>query len=823
MSNVTYNIDHYLCSDKGLLLPAINEYTWNTYIRAVLYLVAMLWCFFGVALVSEAFMCSIDHITSKTIYLPGPHGDGFNLVEVKVWNETVANLTLLAFGTSAPEILLNVIETCGHSFQAGELGPGTIVGSAAFNMFFITAFAVGCIPAGETRRVKHLGVFAVTSIFGIWAYVWLILVVLVITPKVVEIWEAVLTLLMFPLLIVFSYLADVGFVCANKRVGVTADLEIGLDLDKNEKIDSTEFLELARKLAKELGMNEDDVAKTMATHISKKHRKSSIWYRVQATRLITGGAKLEQPRSSVEDANLKMLQEIVAEPRRLPVGATESKDGGKDLRLSASSEQNLLHLKKSMVEFTAATCTVLENEGQVRVGIRRHGDLSKTITIGVETIDGTAEAGGDYIAMKQLLTFEPGETLKYVSIEIVDDDIWEPDEFFFVKLFHHPEGSSTEEVVIGKLAINQVTIVDDDNPGHLEFSKPSFIIKESATSANLVVNRLDGADGEVIVNWRARDLKPTSKRDCVGVEGVLTFGHGETSKVITIMVNDLKGDDELSFQVELSNPTGGATLGHIDKTIVTIIKDDEFNSMLHRIANKTKANLENMKLGTTTYAGQFRAAMCVNGGNLETASVLDYVLHFITFFWKVLFAFLPPPSVGGGWPTFILSLLTVGLLTAIVNDLAAIFGCLVGMSNYITAITLVAIGTGVPDLFASKYAAVNEKWADSSIGNINGSNSINVFIGLGLPWLISSVYWKVKGKEFTHPTGAVGLSVTVFTVCAVFTVLLLVVRRYMTIFGKAELGGPKTPKYLTCLLVSVVWVVYVMVSSLQAQGFIDVF
>lgn len=58
--------------------------------------------------------------------------------------------------------------------------------------------------------------------------------------------------------------------------------------------------------------------------------------------------------------------------------------------------------------------------------------------------------------------------------------------------------------------------------------------------------------------------------------------------------------------------------------------------MLHRIANKTKLNLENMKLGTTTYACQFRSAMCVNGGNLDGATVMDYVLHFITFFWKVI-------------------------------------------------------------------------------------------------------------------------------------------------------------------------------------------
>jgi solute carrier family 8 (sodium/calcium exchanger) len=52
----------------------------------------------------------------------------------------------------------------------------------------------------------------------------------------------------------------------------------------------------------------------------------------------------------------------------------------------------------------------------------------------------------------------------------------------------------------------------------------------------------------------------------------------------------------------------------------------------------------------------------------------------------------------------------------------------------------VALGTSLPDLFASRAAAMNEKYADNAIGNVTGSNSVNVFLGLGLPWLIASIY-----------------------------------------------------------------------------------
>ena len=106
----------------------------------------------------------------------------------------------------------------------------------------------------------------------------------------------------------------------------------------------------------------------------------------------------------------------------------------------------------------------------------------------------------------------------------------------------------------------------------------------------------------------------------------------------------------------------------------------------------------------------------------------------------------------------------IGGIVIIVGDLAEIFGCLVGLhadvSNpcpfpigipinllflyQITAITFVALGTSLPDTFASKIAAVSEKTADNAIGNVTGSNSVNVFMGLGIPWMIASIYHAAK-------------------------------------------------------------------------------
>lgn len=84
MSN--YSLDSYFCSDKGLILPLMSECTWSKGTRAFLYLLGMLWCFLGVAIVSDSFMCGIEHITSKTraISVPSSDGTGVNIIEVKV-------------------------------------------------------------------------------------------------------------------------------------------------------------------------------------------------------------------------------------------------------------------------------------------------------------------------------------------------------------------------------------------------------------------------------------------------------------------------------------------------------------------------------------------------------------------------------------------------------------------------------------------------------------------------------------------------------------------------------------------------------------------
>ena len=60
---------------------------------------------------------------------------------------------------------------------------------------------------------------------------------------------------------------------------------------------------------------------------------------------------------------------------------------------------------------------------------------------------------------------------------------------------------------------------------------------------------------------------------------------------------------------------------------------------------------------------------------------------------------------------------------------------------------------GPPDTFASKVAAVQDRYADASVGNVTGSNGVNVFLGIGVAWSIASIYHWATNSVFEVDPG----------------------------------------------------------------------
>jgi len=174
----------------------------------ICYLLFLLWLFIGISILADIFMEAIEVITSKSELIQVPDQDG-NMISVEkmFWNPTIANLTLMALGSSAPEIILSIADTMGTLGDLpSELGPQTIVGSAAFNLLVISGVSI--LAVTEVKKVDMVGVFLTTAIFSSWAYLWFFLVLVVISPGVVELWEACTTLGFMILLCFIAFTCD---------------------------------------------------------------------------------------------------------------------------------------------------------------------------------------------------------------------------------------------------------------------------------------------------------------------------------------------------------------------------------------------------------------------------------------------------------------------------------------------------------------------------------------------------------------------------------------------------------------------------------------
>lgn len=473
--------------------------------RAFLYFLALAYCFIGLSAITARFFRSMEHVVQQTrmVVEIDPRNNTRTVKHEKVWNYTIADITLLAFGTSFPQISLATIDSIRNIGQlyAGGLGPGTLVGSAAFDLFPIHAVCVVVPKAGELKKISDLGVWIVELFWSFWAYIWLYIILEVWSPNVITFGEALLTVVQFGLLLVHAYAQD-------KRWPF-----VSLPLDRAER---------------------------------------------------------------------------------------------------------------------------------------------------------------------------PEE--------------WVPAEKGIVDIF-----SIHEE------------IEPDSTYQHLPLSDPSD-----------------------------------------------------------------KHYDETPIYPE---PDVALVWKHQFVDALTL------DSAKHRQANKR---------------GAWAARVFWNA---------------LVAPWKMLFAFVPPYQIAHGWIAFICSLIFISGIAYIVTRLTDQISCVTGINSYVIAFTALASGTSWPDLVASKIAAERQTTADSAIANITCSNSVNIYVGIGVPWLIDTAYNLIAYGEPLHIENAEGLSFSllVFFSTSVGCILVLILRRI--VFG-GELGGPPIWAWITCVYFMLLWVIFVVLSSLKVSGII---
>ncbi|XP_008454332.1 magnesium/proton exchanger isoform X1 [Cucumis melo] len=498
-------------------------------LRIFLYFMGLAYCFIGLSAITARFFRSMENVVkhSRKVVEIDPHTNTEIIRYEKVWNFTIADISLLAFGTSFPQISLATIDAIRNigNLYAGGLGPGTLVGSAAFDLFPIHAVCVVVPKAGELKKISDIGVWLVELVWSFWAYIWLYIILEVWTPKVITLWEALLTVLQYALLLTHAYAQD-------KR-----------------------------------------------------------W-----------------PYFS------------------LPLARTERPE-----------------------EWVPPENAICKQDNPCREEFQAHENEQRSIV-----------------------------------------DIFS---------IHDTDGKVYHEV-----------------PGH--------DVAESSNSN--IPEEMDGkADHpHVLKIWKQQFV------------------------------------DALSLETSESK----------------------------------KQN--NIYLRSARLCWQLIRAP-----------------------WRLLFAFVPPYNIAHGWLAFICSLIFISGIAYILTKFTDLISCVSGINPYVIAFTALASGTSWPDLVASKIAAERQTTADSAIANITCSNSVNIYVGIGVPWLISTTYNFIAYREplKIKDAGGLSFSLLVFFSTSVACIIVLVFRR-LTL--GAELGGPRVWAWITCIFFMLLWLIFVVLSSLKVSDII---
>lgn len=153
---------------------------------------------------------------------------------------------------------------------------------------------------------------------------------------------------------------------------------------------------------------------------------------------------------------------------------------------------------KDLNEYVGFKClhySVTESNGHVEITIAKK-IISQEITIGVRTINDTAQAPRDYTHIDEIIEFGKRDTEKKIRIPIVDDEEWNPDLEFVVELYD-PNKLEGEDRLPGDDTQCRVTILDEDFPGTIGFQSTEINVSKNAKEVEIEIERNDGSDGTI--------------------------------------------------------------------------------------------------------------------------------------------------------------------------------------------------------------------------------------------------------------------------------------------------------------------------------------
>ncbi len=204
--------------------------------------------------------------------------------------------------------------------------------------------------------------------------------------------------------------------------------------------------------------------------------------------------------------------------------------------------------------FSATNYSAVPTDGNAYVTVYRTNGFSGIVSVNYLIQPGSAQPGVDYNATGGLLTFAEGVTNRTITIPLVPQAQVKPPVSFSVLLSNAVSGATLAYP-------SNATVTISSAIAGISFVSATNVISVNSAAIVLNVQRLYNTNNAVSVNYQTADGTAVAGVNYLTTSGQLTFNSGQTLLPITVpLLNATNSTANLQFNVQLTNPTGGAQL-----------------------------------------------------------------------------------------------------------------------------------------------------------------------------------------------------------------------------------------------------------------------
>ncbi len=202
-----------------------------------------------------------------------------------------------------------------------------------------------------------------------------------------------------------------------------------------------------------------------------------------------------------------------------------------------------------------------------------------TVSVDYGTVDDTAKAGQDYRAAAGTLSFAPGEVVKTLTLQLVDDTLTETDEFLEVRL-----SNATQAVLADAVGAVMIGRSDASPVSQPQILVQTPVVSEGDLYADVVLQLSAASPNVVRVNFSTANGTAIGNLDVQGRSGTAVFAPGTTTQVVRLMLlDDTAAEQGESFWFDLSAAVN-ATIPQA-RQAVTVLDNDGASTLSHGIGN----------------------------------------------------------------------------------------------------------------------------------------------------------------------------------------------------------------------------------------------